>query len=388
MIWTSIRLCQTSLVSHWRYKDVEVDAVFHLSHGVRVGLEYDGAFHHSARQRDRRQYENDKSRVLVEAGLLHLLIHVRIGDLPEMVAPHALVVAVPEGATAYQQASAVASALATRFPEAVPGLNTYLNGGMPRHRAAADAYITAVWGELRPPRRKPKKVGSPAPRRLSPRAPHADSLLSPVSEPYRNPEDPDEVVRDYRCDCGDPGIFTAAQSQVTSRNTRSCGCLATQARQRPRPAVSKTETHAVRAWAQQRAMAIGGSGRARPGRGCSTRRVFASGAVSAGRQLGARGRVTGELWLDYSTKELAAGPHIKETRRAGRTAAWSSPGGFPRNVGAPQGRVVANGHPGLVENLAENPDCGSSTRSASPLVRRGATPSALSPEQTTRRTDD
>ncbi|WP_406442522.1 hypothetical protein OHB00_40390 [Streptomyces sp. NBC_00631] len=36
-------------------------------------------------------------------------------------------------------------------------------------------------------------------------------------------------------------------------------------------------------------------------------------AVSAGRQLGARGRVTGELWLGYSTKELAAGPQIKET---------------------------------------------------------------------------
>lgn len=73
--------------AHWRYKDVEVDAVFHLPHGVRVGLEHDGAFHHSTRQRDRRQYENDKSRVLVAAGLLDLLIHVRIGDLPEMEAP-------------------------------------------------------------------------------------------------------------------------------------------------------------------------------------------------------------------------------------------------------------------------------------------------------------
>jgi hypothetical protein len=36
-------------------------------------------------------------------------------------------------------------------------------------------------------------------------------------------------------------------------------------------------------------------------------------AVFAGRQLGARGRVTEELWLDYSTMELAAGPQIKET---------------------------------------------------------------------------
>lgn len=316
--------------AHWRYKDVEVDAVFHLPHGVRVGLEYDGAFHHSARQRDRRQYENDKSRVLVEAGLLDLLIHVRIGDLPEMEAPHALVVAVPERATAYQQTSAVASALSARFPEATPGLDAYLNGGMARHEAVADAYITAVWGELRPPRLKPKKAAPPTPRRLSPTAPHADSLLSPVSEPYRNPENPDEIVRDYRCGCGNPEIITSVQSQVTSGNTRSCGCLATQARQRPRPVISKTETHAVRAWAQQRAIAIGGSGRV-PDRMTASFRLDQAGrgdllgpdgllaearvrewAVTARLQLGARGRVTGELWLDYSTNELAAGAQIKE----------------------------------------------------------------------------
>ncbi|MGI5454330.1 zinc-ribbon domain-containing protein [Streptomyces sp. CA-249302] len=317
--------------AHWRYKDVEVDAVFHLPHGVRVGLEYDGAFHHSTRQRDRRQYENDKGLVLVAAGLLDLLIHVRIGDLPEMEAPHALIVAVPERAAAYQQAGAVASALSARVPWGVPGLDAYLTGGTARHQAAADAYITAVWGELRPPRRKPKKAGPPTPRRLSPTAPHTDSLLSAVSGPYRNPEKPDEIVRDYRCDCGNPEIFTAVQSQVASGNTRSCGCLATQARQRPRPAVSKAETHAVRTWAQQRAIAIGGSGRV-PDQVTASFRLDRAGrddllgpdglldearvrewAVSAGRQLGARGRVTGELWLGYSTKELAAGPQIKAT---------------------------------------------------------------------------
>jgi len=317
--------------AHWRYKDVEVDAVFHLPHGVRVGLEYDGAFHHSARQRDRRQYENDKSRVLVGAGLLDLLIHVRIGDLPEMEAPHALVVAVPEGATAYQQASAVALVLSARFPEAVPGLDAYLAGGTARHQAAADAYITAVWGELRPPRRRPKKAGPPKPRRLSPTAPHADSLLSPVSGPYRNPENPDEIVRDYRCGCGNPEIFTAVQSQVTSGNTRSCGCLATQARRRQRSALSGPETQAVRAWAQQQGISIGRSGRI-PDRVTASYRLDQAGrddllgpdglldearvrewAVSAGRQLGARGRVTGELWLDYSAKELEAVPQIKKT---------------------------------------------------------------------------
>ncbi|MEV6959556.1 zinc-ribbon domain-containing protein [Streptomyces sp. NPDC051207] len=317
--------------THWRYKDVEVDAIFHLPHGVRVGLEYDGAFHHSARHRDRRQYENDKSRVLVEAGLLDMLIHVRIGDLPEMEAPHALVVAVHERATAYRQASAVASALSVRYPGDVPGLDAYLNSGTARHQVTADAYITAVWGELRPPRRKPKKAGPPTPRRLSPTAPHADSLLSPISEPYRNPENPDEIVRDYQCACRNPEIFTAVQSQVTYGNTRSCGCLATQARRRRRPAVSQAETHAVRAWADQQGIAIGGSGRV-PDRVTASYRLDQAGrhdllgpdglldaarvrewAVRAGRQLGARERVTGELWLDYSMEKIAPGTQIKET---------------------------------------------------------------------------
>jgi hypothetical protein len=36
-------------------------------------------------------------------------------------------------------------------------------------------------------------------------------------------------------------------------------------------------------------------------------------AVLAGRRLGARGRVTGELWLDYSTMQLAAGSQFKES---------------------------------------------------------------------------
>src|SRR5262249_7415836 len=153
-----------------------------------------------------------------------------------------------------------------------------------------------------------KKAAPPTPRRLSPTTPHADSLLSPVSEPYRNPENPDEIVRDYRCGCGNPEIITSVQSQVTSGNTRSCGCLATQARRRPRPAISKTETHAVRAWAQQRAIAIGGSGRV-PDRVTASFRLDQAGrgdllgpdgllaearvrewAVTAGLQLGARGR--------------------------------------------------------------------------------------------------
>lgn len=67
---------------HWRYKAVEVDAVFQLAVGIRIGVEYDGAFHHSIKRRDRRQYESEKGQVLVAADLLDLLVHVRLGDLP------------------------------------------------------------------------------------------------------------------------------------------------------------------------------------------------------------------------------------------------------------------------------------------------------------------
>lgn len=252
---------------------------------------------------------------------------MRVGDLPEMEATHALIVAVPERGTAYQQAGAVASAL---YP-AVPGLDAYLNGATTRHQAVADAYITAVWGDLRPARRKPKTASPPTPRRLSPTAPHADSLLSSVSEPYRNPGNLDEIIRDYQCACRNPEIFTAVQSQVTYGNTRSCGCLATQARRRRRPAVSGTETCAVRAWADPRGIAIGGSGRV-PDRVTASYRLDQAGrhdllgpvglpdaarvrewAVRTGRQLGARDKVTGELWLDYSTAKIAPGPQITET---------------------------------------------------------------------------
>lgn len=41
-----------------------------------------------------------------------------------------------------------------------------------------------------------------------------------------------------------------------------------------------------------------------------------------------------------------AGYHGRHGRRAGRAAAWSPSRDFPRNVRAPQGRVMANGHPG------------------------------------------
>ncbi|WP_454321176.1 Lsr2 family DNA-binding protein [Streptomyces phaeoluteigriseus] len=308
---------------HWRYKAMEVDAVFHLpSHGIRIGVEYDGAFHHSAKLRDRRRSELEKSRVLATAGILDLLVHVRVGDLPPLEAPHAVAVAVPERATPYEQACAVAAAVNARFPGSVPGLDAYMAGGLPHRQAEADVYIRATWGELRPPRRRMERPAPARPRRLMATEPHPESLLTPVGEPYRNPERPAEIVRDYRCMCGSSELFTAVQAQVTSGNTRSCGCLSRQAKRQKRPAVSRAETQAIRAWARDQGLRIATSGRV-PDRVTASYRLHRAGcldlldrqglldeasvrrwAEDAGQRLGARGRVTGPLWLDYAADYL------------------------------------------------------------------------------------
>ncbi|AIS02517.1 histone-like nucleoid-structuring protein Lsr2 [Streptomyces glaucescens] len=308
---------------HWRYKAVEVDAVFHLpSHGIRIGVEYDGAFHHSAKLRDRRRSELEKSRVLATAGILDLLVHVRVGDLPPLEAPHAVAVVMPERATPYEQACAVAAAVNARFPGSVPGLDAYMASGRPHRQAEADVYICATWGELRPPRRRMERSAPARPRRLMATAPHSESLLTPVGEPYRNPERPTEIVRDYRCVCGNSELFTAVQAQVTSGNTRSCGCLSRQAKQQKRPAVARAETQAIRAWARDQGLRIGTSGRV-PDRITASYRLHRAGcldlldrqglldeasvrqwAEDAGQRLGARGRVTGRLWLDYAADYL------------------------------------------------------------------------------------
>jgi hypothetical protein len=46
--------------------------------------------------------------------------------------------------------------------------------------------------------------------------------------------------------------------------------------------------------------------------GCSTRHAFASGRCTQDAGW-VRGRVTGELWLDYSAEELTAGSQINES---------------------------------------------------------------------------
>lgn len=304
---------------HWRYKKVEVDALFHLpTYGVRIGVEYDGSFHHSTKLRDRRRPEAEKSQVLAEAGLLDLLVHVRVGDLPPLEARHALTVPVPERATPYDQACAVAAAIDARFPGSIPELDTYTAGGLARRQVQADAYIQATWGEISPSRRRAKQSTPARPRRLKATEPHPDSLLTPTGEPRRNSERPAEIIRDYQCACGNPKPITAVQSQVTSGNTRSCGCLSEQARRRKRPAISRAETQAVRAWAHKQGLEVGVSGRV-PDRITASHRLYQAGrldlldhqgllgeplvrqwAEAAGYRLGARRRVTGQLWLDYA----------------------------------------------------------------------------------------
>ncbi|MFI6883831.1 zinc-ribbon domain-containing protein [Streptosporangium canum] len=310
---------------HWRYKAVEVDAVFQIKGAIRIGVEYDGSYHHSTKRRDRQQYESEKSQVLVTAGLLDLLVHVRLGDLPVLEVPQALTVLVPERSTPYQQACAVAVAVQDRFPGSVPGLDGYLAGERPHLQDHADAYIIATWGELRPPRRMPERTGPPRPRTLKETQPHRDSLLVPVSAPYRNPDQPAKIARDYRCVCGNPRPFTAVQAHVTSGNTKSCGCLRDQAKRQQYSDVSRAETQAVRDWARVQGIEVGVNGRV-PDRITASYRLSKAGRFDAlganglleelrvqqwaqlsGQKLGARGRVTSEVWLAYATDCLTQG---------------------------------------------------------------------------------
>ncbi|MFC3985200.1 zinc-ribbon domain-containing protein [Streptosporangium jomthongense] len=308
---------------HWRYKAVEVDAVFQLEGGIRIGVEYDGSYHHSTKRRDRQQYETEKSQVLVTAGLLDLLVHVRLGDLPALKVPEGLTVPVPERSTPYQQARAVAAAVQDRFPASVPELDGYLACGGAQLQDQADAYILATWGELRPPRRKPERAKARSPRKLRETPPHRDSLLTPVSAPYRNPDRLAEIVRDYRCACGNPRPFTAVQAQVTSGNTKSCGCLRDRVKRQRRSIISRAETRAVRDWARGRGIETGENGRV-AARITASYRLSEAGRLDVlgadglleelrvqhwaqlnGQKLRARGRVTSEVWLAYATDALS-----------------------------------------------------------------------------------
>lgn len=310
--------------AHWRYKDVEVDARFRLpSHGIILGLEYDGVYHHSGDLRERSAHEIEKSEILNRAGVADAIVHVRVGTLPPLDAPCALPVPVPEGSSPYDQACAVAASIEARYAGSIPRLPEYLADGRAQGQAQADAYILATWGQLRPPRPKRQRTAPPRQRQLRATDPHTASLLTPIGNPYRNPERPAEILRDYRCACGSPQTVTAVQAQVTSGNTRSCGCLQDQARQQKRPAITRAETQAAREWAYQNGIRTGSSGRL-PDRITASYRLHQAGhpetlsadglleekhvrewAQANARPLAARGRVPSSLWLEFTEVYLA-----------------------------------------------------------------------------------
>ena len=308
--------------AHWRYQDVEVDMLLRLpTGGVVIGVEYDGAYHHSARLRTRhnRRDEGEKSEVLVAASLLSALVHVRIGQLDPVEGQHVLTVMLAEGSSPYHQACAVAALLEERFPGSCPGLDAYRNAGVPMGQRQAEAYIIAKWGELRRPRRpRPKKER--VLRALTATAPYADSWLTPVGGPYRNPVKPREIVRDYECRCGNR--CTAVQSQVTYGTTTSCGCRTKEARQRPRTVISATEARTVRTWAKENGLTISENGRV-PDRLVASHRLVNAGhhdrlgsdglldpalvqawATAKEHPLGVRNRIPSGLWLLYASEIL------------------------------------------------------------------------------------
>ncbi|MFF7127217.1 zinc-ribbon domain-containing protein [Streptomyces sp. NPDC008240] len=307
--------------AQWRYRDVEVDIMLRLTRvGATVGVEYDGAFHHSSvlRQAHNRRDEREKSQVLVRAGLLDLMVHVRLGGLEPLESERLVSVAVPDRAGPWEQAGAVAKALCERFPGACPELDAYLAGGVGRAQHQADAYITAVWGQLKLPR-IPRPRSEPKPRALRATAPAEGSWLTAVGAPYRNPDKPSEIVRDYECRCGQR--VTRVQAQVTSSNTNSCGCRRAETTRRSRTHVSPDETRAVRAWAHEHGHPVGSAGRV-PGRYTASYRLAHAGRtdflgtdslltetpVRAWAEqeglLGARKRITGEIWLHYTAHIL------------------------------------------------------------------------------------
>ena len=304
----------------WRYGRLEIDACFRHPKCL-IALEYDGAFHHSDARRDRVAFETAKDRVLAELG--YQPIRLRVGDLPELCSP-AIICQVPERASEFEAACAVLTALEARHPGSIKGARDYIAAGIPRCQAVADGYIMAVWGELRPRRRR-NKSGDTAPKIRALRAtdPSPGSLLAPTGLPYRNSEPGGATLRDYHCRCGGM-LFGAVQAQVTSGNTRSCGCLARAAQKRARIPIDRVETAAAREWAASRGIPVGQNGRV-PARIIASYRLRSAGKadqLEAPGLLGetqvrqwvkqtglvpllAKDRISEEAWLKYAESHVA-----------------------------------------------------------------------------------
>jgi len=302
----------------WRYKQVEVDAIFRHPQAL-IAVEYDGSYHHSTARRNRAEFECAKDELLELLG--YLPIRLRMGDLPPLDSP-AVMLQLPERATPFETAAAVVQALEDRYAGEVDGVAAYVADGKARNQKLADGYIQAVWGDLRP-RRKPVRPAGATRKQRALRAtdPHPASLLTPAGDPYRNPEPGGPTLRDYDCACGGQ-LKAAAQSQVTSGNTRSCGCLAREAKKQSKTPIDPIESAAARRWAQDRGIPVGENGRL-PARVVASFRLAKAGIsdhLGDGGQLDesavrdwaehhevrmlARGRISEQAWLDYASSAL------------------------------------------------------------------------------------
>lgn len=167
--------------------------------------------------------ETSKDQVLAELG--YQPVPIRVGDLPELNSP-AIICKIPEQAGPFEAARAVLVVLEAKYPDRIEGADDYITAGIPGRQDLADAYITAVWGEPQPRRRRLPTACETQPkiRALKSTDPPPESMLTPAGPPYRNSKPGGATLRDYRCQCGGM-LIGADQSQVTSGNTRSCGCL-------------------------------------------------------------------------------------------------------------------------------------------------------------------
>ncbi|MDR8414628.1 zinc-ribbon domain-containing protein [Nonomuraea sp. 3-1Str] len=243
--------------AEFRNAKIEVDAIFAFDCHL-IGLEYDGAFHHSGQRRDRLAFTRQKDFVLQQLG--YLVVHVRLGKVPQLDSPQAIIVALDERASAHGAASAVARALEARLGRAVPRLHQYIRDGRATSADLAEQFITCVWGVKRPRAGTRKPEGTPRKQRqLRATPPTDDSLLTPASLPYRSPDSQGSTLRDYRCRCGTT-VIGLVQADVTRGNTRSCGCLARKSKTVRRSSIPRSLAQEARRWAVERGIRVSVNG--------------------------------------------------------------------------------------------------------------------------------
>ena len=242
----------------FRRGQIEVDAVFELDNHL-IGLEYDGSFYHSVKHRDRRAFTVAKDRILISLG--YLPVHVRLGHVPDLDSPGAIIVKLDERATAYQAAKEVGLALEEKLHRRIPGLMAYIRDGHAKATDLAERYINCVWGVKRQRLSRRKSEGVPRKvRDLRATPPAPGSLLEPIGPPYRSPQNERIILRDYNCACGGEARGLV-QAEVTRGNTRSCGCLANSARRQGRVKVPRITTQEARRWAAKQGIAVSNNGR-------------------------------------------------------------------------------------------------------------------------------